>query len=157
MSKCRVLIVDDIPENVEQVADMLSELDLDIQKAGGGKQAIELIDTFRPHIILLDLMMPAVNGWDVIDHVRANYNKSEMAIIVTSLLNNKDNVDECYELGVNDYIAKPILKARLLNSVENLIRTFENVTEEPVAQQHPLQAPQQPASVVELDPAVYLG
>ena len=115
--------MDDIPENVEQVADMLSELDLDIQKAGGGKQAIELIDTFRPHIILLDLMMPAVNGWDVIDHVRANYNKSEMAIIVTSLLNNKDNVDECYELGVNDYIAKPILKARLLNSVENLIRS----------------------------------
>ena len=83
-----------------------------------GKEAIELIDSFKPDVILLDLMMPNVNGWDVIDHVRSKYSKSEMVIIVVSLLSNKDNVDECYELGVNDYMTKPIIKARLTSSLD---------------------------------------
>lgn len=137
MKKCRVLIVDDIPDNVQQMADMLAELDLDIKVANGGKLAMELVDTFKPHIILLDLMMPQVNGWDVIDYVRGKYNKSQMAIIITSLLNNKDNIDECYELGVNDYISKPIIKPRLVSSVESNMRNFENIIEEPDEQVQP--------------------
>ena len=98
---------------------MLKGLDVEIQTANGGAKAIELVDSFQPNIILLDLMMPHVNGWDVIKHVRASYDKSEMAIIVVSLLSNKDNIDECYEMGVNDYINKPIIKARLISSVES--------------------------------------
>ena len=118
MSKCRVLIVDDIAENIAQMVNMLSNLDIEIKKAYGGKEAIQLVETFRPNIILLDLMMPEVNGWDVIEHVRARYDKNEMIIIITSLLNNKDNIDDCYEMGVNDYICKPIIKAQLVSSVE---------------------------------------
>ena len=117
-SKCKVLVVDDIHENIELVADMLKGLDVEIQKADGGAKAIELVDSYQPNIILLDLMMPQVNGWDVIKYVRASYDKSEMAIIVVSLLNNKDNIDDCYEMGVNDYICKPIIKADLVSSVE---------------------------------------
>lgn len=97
---------------------MLKGLDVEIQKADGGAKAIELVDSFQPNIILLDLMMPQVNGWDVIKYVRASYDKSEMAIIVVSLLNNKDNIDDCYEMGVNDYICKPVIKAQLVSSVE---------------------------------------
>lgn len=108
MEKNKVLIVDDIPENIETISEMIKDFDIDVKTANGGKEAIELIDSFKPDVILLDLMMPNVNGWDVIDHVRSKYSKSEMVIIVVSLLSNKDNVDECYELGVNDYITKPI-------------------------------------------------
>lgn len=61
-SKCKVLVVDDIHENIELVADMLKGLDVEIQKADGGAKAIELVDSFQPNIILLDLMMPQVNG-----------------------------------------------------------------------------------------------
>lgn len=129
MSKYRVLIVDDIPENVEMEANILKELDVDFRKAGGGKQAIELVDSYKPHIILLDLMMPQVNGWDVIEHVRASYSKTEMSIVVVSLLNNKDNIDECYGMGVNDYVAKPVIKARLVSSVENQKRNLRNMLE----------------------------
>lgn len=113
MEKNKVLIVDDISENIETISEMIKDFDIDVKTANGGKEAIELIDSFKPDVILLDLMMPNVNGWDVIDHVRSKYSKSEMVIIVVSLLSNKDNVDECYELGVNDYITKPIIKARL--------------------------------------------
>ena len=63
-SKCKVLVVDDIHENIELVADMLKGLDVEIQKADGGAKAIELVDSFQPNIILLDLMMPQVNGWE---------------------------------------------------------------------------------------------
>ena len=62
MSKCKVSIVDDIAENIAQVVDMLGNLDIEIKKAYGGKEAIELVETYKPNIVLLALMMPEVNG-----------------------------------------------------------------------------------------------
>ena len=119
MNKYKVLIVDDIPENIQTLGEMIKDFDLDVKIAEGGQEAIDIIDSYTPDIILLDLMMPHVNGWDVIDYVRKKYSKNEMVIIVVSLLNNKDNIDECYELGVNDYINKPVIKARLTSSIES--------------------------------------
>ena len=124
MDKYKVLIVDDIPENIQILGEMIKDFDLDVKIAEGGEEAINIIDSFTPDIILLDLMMPHVNGWDVIDHVREKYNKNEMVIIVVSLLNNKDNIDECYELGANDYIIKPVIKARLISSIESHLRNL---------------------------------
>ena len=124
MNKYKVLIVDDIPENIQNLGEMIKDFDLDVKIAEGGQGAIDIIDSYTPDIILLDLMMPRVNGWDVIDHVREKYSKNEMVIIVVSLLNNKDNIDECYELGVNDYITKPVIKARLTSSIESHLRNL---------------------------------
>lgn len=124
MNKYKVLIVDDIPENIQTLGEMIKDFDLDVNIAEGGQEAIDIIDSCTPDIILLDLMMPRVNGWDVIDHVRKKYSKNEMVIIVVSLLNNKDNIDECYELGVNDYITKPVIKARLTSSIESHLRNL---------------------------------
>ncbi len=119
MEKNKVLIVDDISENIKTISEMIKDFDIDVKTANGGKEAIELIDSFKPDVILLDLMMPHVNG---VGRNRPctllNTSKSEMVIIVVSLLSNKDNVDECYELGVNDYITKPIIKARLTSSLD---------------------------------------
>ena len=124
MNKYKVLIVDDIPENIQTLGEMIKDFDLDVNIAEGGQEAIDIIDSCTPDIILLDLMMPRVNGWDVIDHVRKKYSKNEMVIIVVSLLNNKDNIVECYELGVNDYITKPVIKARLTSSIESHLRNL---------------------------------
>uniref|UniRef100_UPI00402839BC response regulator n=1 Tax=Prevotella sp. TaxID=59823 RepID=UPI00402839BC len=124
MNKYKVLIVDDIPENIQTLGEMIKDFDLDVKIAEGGQEAIDIIDSYTPDIILLDLMMPHVNGWDVIDYVRKKYSKNEMVIIVVSLLNNKDNIDECYELGVNDYITKPVIKARLTSSIESHLRNL---------------------------------
>ena len=71
MEKNKVLIVDDISENIETISEMIKDFDIDVKTANDGKEAIELIDSFKPDVILLDLMMPHVNGWDVIDHVRS--------------------------------------------------------------------------------------
>lgn len=125
MEKYKVLIVDDIPANIETLTEMIADFGLDVKTATGGKEAIELIDTFIPNVVLLDLMMPGVNGWDVIDHIRAKYSKAEMVIIVVSLLSNKDNIDECYELGVNDYVVKPVIKARITSSIDSHLRNLK--------------------------------
>ena len=124
MDKYKVLIVDDIPENIQNLGEMIKDFDLNVKIAEGGKEAIDLIDTFTPDIILLDLMMPHVNGWDVIEHVREKYSKNEMVIIVVSLLSNKDNIDECYAMGINDYINKPVIKARLISSIESHLKNL---------------------------------
>ena len=122
MNKYKVLIVDDIPENIQNLGEMIKDFDLDVKIAEGGQEAIDIIDSYTPDIILLDLMMPHVNGWDVIEHVREKYSKNEMVIIVVSLLNNKDNIDECYDMGINDYITKPVIKARLTSSIESHLK-----------------------------------
>ncbi len=124
MNKYKVLIVDDIPENIQNLGEMIKDFDLDVKIAEGGQEAIDIIDSYTPDIILLDLMMPRVNGWDVIEHVRKKYSKNEMVIIVVSLLNNKDNIDECYDMGINDYITKPVIKARLTSSIESHLKNL---------------------------------
>ena len=124
MNKYKVLIVDDIPENIQNLGEMIKDFDLDVKIAEGGQEAIDIIDSYTPDIILLDLMMPRVNGWDVIEHVREKYSKNEMVIIVVSLLNNKDNIDECYDMGINDYITKPVIKAHLTSSIESHLKNL---------------------------------
>lgn len=103
---------------------MIKDFDLDVKIAEDGQEAIDIIDSYTPDIILLDLMMPRVNGWDVIEHVREKYSKNEMVIIVVSLLNNKDNIDECYNMGINDYITKPVIKARLTSFIESHLKNL---------------------------------
>lgn len=122
MSLCKIMIVDDIPGNVEAVKRMIKDLNFEVKEAFNGAEAIDLIESFKPHIVLLDLMMPEVDGWEVIKYIRSKYSKEEMVIIITSVLTNSDNIDECYELGANDYIAKPIIKNRLINSLKAQIQ-----------------------------------
>ena len=81
-----------------------------------------------------------------------------VAVVSTILIiafNNKDNIDECYEMGVNDYVAKPIIPGRIISSVETQMRNVKFAEYEPKAEQHQLKTP--PASVVEMDPAKYTG
>ena len=60
MEKNKVLIVDDISENIKTISEMIKDFDIDVKTANGGKEAIELIDSFKPDVILLDLMMPHI-------------------------------------------------------------------------------------------------
>lgn len=135
---------------------MIEKFNFDVKKALGGDEAIQLVDSFEPNIILLDLMMPGTNGWDVIEYVRSKYEKEKMIIIVTSLLSNHDNIDECYEMGVNDYICKPIIEHRLLNSLETysqLVADDEEI-ETYKAEEHPhggSDTPDAPAKVLSLN------
>lgn len=114
----RILIVDDIPTNVALITAIISKLNAKYDKAESGKEALAKIDSFKPNIVLLDLMMPDIDGWEVIKSIRERYSKDEMIIIVTTAITDYENIADCYELGVNDYVSKPILSNRLLNTIQ---------------------------------------
>lgn len=118
MEDLRILIVDDIPTNVALIAAIIKKLNAKQETAGNGEEALSLIDSFKPHIVLLDLMMPGIDGWDIIKAIREKYSKEQMAIIVTSAITDYETITECKNNGVDDFITKPIMPDKLLNSIQ---------------------------------------
>lgn len=118
MEDLRILIVDDIPTNVALIAAIIKKLNARQETAGNGEEALSLIDSFKPRIVLLDLMMPGIDGWDIIKAIREKYSKEQMSIIVTSAITDYGTITECQNIGVDDFITKPIMPDLLLNSIQ---------------------------------------
>ena len=118
MDNYKILIVDDVPTNVTLIAAIIKKLNVEYDTAENGEDALKKIETFKPNIVLLDLMMPDISGWDGIKAMREKYSKEQLAIIVTSAITDHENITECYDMGVNDYVAKPIVPDRLLNTIQ---------------------------------------
>lgn len=115
--KTSVLIVDDIPINVTLIEKMLKPFHFVIEKANDGQTALDIVADNKPDLILLDLMMPGVNGYDVIKQLRAKEETKQLPIIVISALNSNEDVVKGYDLGANDFLTKPIIMNRLHTSV----------------------------------------
>ena len=116
-SKLSVLAVDDSPLNLLLVEKMLSRFNFRFKKAGGGQQALDMIAQEKPDLILLDLMMPGIDGFEVIKRLRANPETQGIHIIVLSALNSNEDVVKAFNLGANDFIMKPIIMEKLLACV----------------------------------------
>ena len=124
--KTSVLIVDDIPINVTLIEKMLKPFHFVIEKANDGQTALDIVADNKPDLILLDLMMPGINGYDVIKQLRAKEETKQLPIIVISALNSNEDVVKGYDLGANDFLTKPIIMNRLHTSViTQLNKTME--------------------------------
>lgn len=115
--KTSVLIVDDIPINVTLIEKMLKPFHFVIEKANDGQTALDIVADNKPDLILLDLMMPGMNGYDVIKQLRSKEETQQLPIIVISALNSNEDVVKGYDLGANDFLTKPIIMNRLHTSV----------------------------------------
>lgn len=115
--KTSVLIVDDIPINVTLIEKMLKPFHFVIEKANDGQTALDIVAGKKPDLILLDLMMPGINGYDVIRQLRSQEETRQLPIIVISALNSNEDVVKGYSLGANDFLTKPIIIDRLHTSV----------------------------------------
>ena len=115
--KTSVLIVDDIPINVTLIEKMLKPFHFVIEKANDGQTALDIVADNKPDLILLDLMMPGMNGYDVIKQLRAKEETQQLPIIVISALNSHEDVVKGHDLGANDFLTKPIIMNRLHTSV----------------------------------------
>lgn len=115
--KTSVLIVDDIPINVTLIEKMLKPFHFVIEKANDGQTALDIVACKKPDLILLDLMMPGINGYDVIRQLRSQEETKQLPIIVISALNSNEDVVKGYSLGANDFLTKPIIMDRLHTSV----------------------------------------
>ncbi|MBQ4285114.1 MAG: response regulator [Bacteroidales bacterium] len=116
-SDYNILAVDDIPLNILLVQKMLSRMNFKIRTAGGGQQALDAVAEQKPDLILLDLMMPGIDGFEVIRRLRANPETADIQIIILSALNSQEDVVKGFNLGANDFIMKPIIMEKLLSCV----------------------------------------
>jgi len=116
-SKYNILAVDDIPLNLLLVQKMLSRFKFDIRTADNGQQALDAVADRRPDLILLDLMMPGIDGFEVIKRLREDPATADIRIVILSALNSNEDVVKGFDLGANDFIMKPIIMEKLLNSV----------------------------------------
>ncbi len=113
----KILVVDDIPLNVLLVKKMLTPLGFDTIEAEDGVVAMEKIAAERPDLVLLDLMMPRMDGFEVLRRLRANDATKSIPVIILSALNSNDDVAKGIAMGAEDYITKPIIMDRLQSSV----------------------------------------
>jgi len=118
----RILIVDDEPYNVDYLEQELAELNYDTSSAANGQEALDRAQAETPDLILLDIMMPGLDGFAVLAKLKASSSMRDIPVIVISAMNDLKSVVKGIELGAEDYLPKPfeptLLKARLSVSLE---------------------------------------
>ena len=103
-----ILVVDDVAVNREILKRRLIRRGFAITEASGGREALEIIDRGTVDLVLLDIMMPDVDGLDVVRTVRKTRSTEELPIIMVSAKSFSEDVTQCLELGANDYVTKPV-------------------------------------------------
>lgn len=103
-----ILIVDDSTTNLVLLEAILQEEGYKTYTAFNAKEAFASIDKFKPDLILLDLLMPQVSGFDILQKLKADLATSEIPVIVVSAVNTKENIELCKDLGAADFFSKPI-------------------------------------------------
>jgi adenylate cyclase len=112
-----ILVVDDNEINRDLLSRYLARLGHAVQTAPDGRQALEMIDSGTFDLVLLDIMMPELNGYQVLQHLKDSSEWRDLPVIMISALDEMDSVVRCIELGAADYLSKPfnpvLLKARV--------------------------------------------
>lgn len=124
-SKFLVLAVDDIPLNLLLVQKMLGRFNFRLKTAANGQQALDSVDEEKPDLILLDLMMPGIDGFEVIRRLRANPATADIQIVILSALNSNEDIVKGFNVGANDFIMKPIIMEKLLTCVVTQLQLVE--------------------------------
>ncbi len=114
-----ILIVDDIPKNLQVLGNILNKNGYKISAALNGEQALKIIDKAKPDLILLDIMMPGLTGYDVLKKIKSNDDIKEIPVIFLTAKTEKEDVIQGIELGAVDYITKPFNSIELLARVKN--------------------------------------
>jgi len=112
-----ILVVDDNEMNRDLLHRRLSQQHLDVAMAVDGQQAIDMIEQQDFDMVLLDIMMPGVNGYQVLEHMKSKKHLRHIPVIMISALDEMDSIIKCIELGADDYLTKPfnpvLLRARV--------------------------------------------
>ncbi|XFA73715.1 response regulator [Thermosynechococcaceae cyanobacterium Okahandja] len=115
----RILIVDDTPENVEVLTALLQMEGYDVRGAISGQMALMGIEAEPPDIILLDIMMPDMNGYEVCQTLKENPKTQSIPVIFISALDDVFDKVKAFEVGAADYVSKPFQQAEVLARVKN--------------------------------------
>ncbi len=117
-----VLVVDDEPDNVDVVAETLEFFGLQVRTASNGLEGLEVLKEFTPDLILLDLSMPQMDGWEMRRHVKSNPATANIPIVALSAHAMAGDKDRALEVGFDGYLTKPIKIAALLDDIRAAIK-----------------------------------
>jgi CheY-like chemotaxis protein len=127
--KNRILIADDNQPNRELLEAYLSEVDCDVEHAADGQDTLAKVKSFRPDLILLDVMMPKLSGFEVCQKLKADASAKKIMILMVTALNEAGDIERAVKAGTDDFLSKPVNKTELLKRVENMLK-LKDVTDE---------------------------
>jgi two-component system, OmpR family, alkaline phosphatase synthesis response regulator PhoP len=117
-----VLIVDDNPQNVELLQAFLESLPVKIVTASDGVEALKQVAEHNPDLILLDIMMPHMSGFQVCRKLKGDPKTKDIQILMVTALNELGDIEQASECGTDDFVSKPVNKFELLTRVKSLLR-----------------------------------
>jgi two-component system alkaline phosphatase synthesis response regulator PhoP len=119
----RILIADDDPRNVALMEAYLDGCGYELQTAADGEQTLQLVSSWRPDLILLDIMMPRISGFEVCKRLRADPATKNVAVLMVTALDQAADKERAVEAGTNEFVSKPIKKNELLHRVRSLLQS----------------------------------
>jgi CheY-like chemotaxis protein len=120
--KSRVLIADDNQPNCELLEAYLSDIDCDVQIAADGQETMAKVASFQPDLILLDVMMPKLSGFEVCRKLKDDPTTRRIMILMVTALNELGDIERAVQAGTDDFLSKPVNKLELLKRVENMLK-----------------------------------
>jgi CheY-like chemotaxis protein len=127
--KNRILIVDDNQANCELLEAYLVGIACETAIAQDGQQALEMVPEFQPDLILLDVMMPKLSGFEVCQKLKSDPTTSRIMILMVTALNELGDIERAVDAGTNDFLSKPVNRVELIKRVENMLQ-FKDVSDE---------------------------
>jgi len=118
----KILIADDNSQNVELLEAYLSEFDCEIRTAHDGEETLRVVEEFEPDLLLLDVMMPRLSGFEVCKKLRADPETKELLILMVTALNEAADFERGVQAGTDDFLTKPVNKVELLCRIRSLLR-----------------------------------
>ena len=121
LSSATILLVDDNAQNIELMTAFLEELPCTLLTASDGVEAVELIERRTPDLVILDVMMPRMSGFEVCQKIKGQPSTRDIVVIMVTALNEVSDYERAVECGTNDFITKPVNKLELVTRVRTLL------------------------------------
>jgi DNA-binding response OmpR family regulator len=123
----RILVVEDEPDTVFLLKHILRSAGYNVLGATSGQEALKKFSEVKPNLVLLDLMMPGMDGWETYRYLRQ---MSDVPVMILSAVANKDEVVRALRMGVDDYLTKPFINAEVVARVEAILRRAQTGVQE---------------------------
>ena len=126
----KIMVVDDEPELVDMVRLILESDGYDVVTASGGQEALEKIPVEMPALVLLDIIMPKMDGWEVFSRIKGNPKTHDIPVIMLTAKDQRiDKLIGLHVVKVNDYITKPFGRAELLERIKKVLNETQKVAQ----------------------------
>jgi two-component system alkaline phosphatase synthesis response regulator PhoP len=122
-SVARILIADDNLQGVELLEAYLGGTDYAVETAADGEETLSKVETFRPDVILLDIMMPKISGFEVCKRLKANPATQNIVVLMVTALDQPHDYEKAVEAGAKDFLTKPINKTELLLRIKAALKS----------------------------------